>query len=209
MTYFPPGGSDQPRGPGYQEPLGFGPVGRPRRRPGWIWLLLTLAVLTAGIIWLIYGFASVASTIDDLQRVPVPGHGTVSLTHSGGYTLYYEGPGARKGDIADFHVNVDPASPGAAVASLTHYGTTVTYSLGSHQGRALLSLRVRSPGRFTVTTTGADRSNADLAIGGSIGSGIAGALLPSLPLIILGFGGSLVLLILRLVARRSAQRAYA
>ena len=138
----------------FQEPLSFGPVSRPRRRPSWIWFLVTLAILVAGIVWLISGFASVASTIDDLQRVPVPGHGTVSLTHSGGYTIYYEGPGARNGDIPFFHVNVAPASPGAAVASLTHYGTTVTYSLGSHQGRALLSLRLRSPGRFTVTTTG-------------------------------------------------------
>jgi hypothetical protein len=208
MTYFPPGSADQPPGQGFQQPLSFGP---PRRqwRPGWMWFVLTLAVLVAGIAWLISGIAGVAGTIDDLRRVPVPGHGTISLPHSGGYTMYYEGPGARNGNIADFHVNVVPASPGAAVASLTHYGASVTYSIGSHQGRALLSLRLKSPGRFTVTTTGADRADADLAIGGSVGSGITRALLPSIPLIIIGFGSSLVLLILRVVRRRSAQQMFA
>jgi hypothetical protein len=193
----------------FQEPVGFGLVSRPRRRPGWIWFLLTLAVLVAGIVWLISGVASVASAINDLRRVPVPGQGTVSLTHSGGYTLYYEGPGARTGDIPRLHVLVEPASPGAAVASLTHYNTTVTYRAGSHQGRAALSLRLKSPGRFTVTTTGVARSGADFAIGGSIGSAIISALVPSIPLIIVGFGGSLTVLILRLVRRRPARLGFA
>ncbi|HXS67124.1 MAG TPA: hypothetical protein VN767_30060 [Streptosporangiaceae bacterium] len=211
MTDFPPGGSDQPPNPGFAEPFAFGPAGPARRprRPGWIWFVLALAVLVAGIAWLIYGLTSVAGTIDDLQRVPVPGHGTISLTHSGGYTIYYEGVGARNGDIANFHVNVAPASSGAAVASLTHYGAIVTYNIGSHEGRAVLSLRLKSPGRFTVTTTGAARPNSDIAIGGSIGSGIVGALLPSIPLIIIGFGGSLALLIIRIVSARSGRRRYA
>jgi hypothetical protein len=56
-----------------------------------------------------------------------------------------------------------------------------------------------------VTTTGAARPNADIAIGGSIGSGIVKALLPSIPLIVLGFGGSLVVFILRVTSRRRRQ----
>ncbi len=215
MTYFPPGSADQPPGQGFGQPVAFGPagpagpIGRPRRRPGWAWIVLTLAILVAGIAWLIYGVASVASTIDDLQRVPVPGHGTVSLTHSGGYTVYYEGFGAQNNRFSFFQTRVEPASPGAAVASLDHYGTSVTYNIGSHQGRAIFSLRIRRPGRFTVSTYGTARPGADLAIGGSVAAGITGALLPSLPLIILGFGGTLVLIILRLVARRSARNAFA
>lgn len=206
MTYFPPG-DDQPQGTGFQgSPTGFAQTSPRKVRPGLIWIVLSLAVLVAGIVWLVFGITSVASTIDDLQRVPVPGHGTVSLTHSGGYTIYYEGPGARSGDIRPFHVNVVPASPGAAVTSLTQYRSSVTYNIGSHDGRALLSLQVKSPGRFEVTTTGAEPPNADIAIGGSIGSGIVKALVPALPLTIVGFVASLLLIIFHLIGRRRARQ---
>lgn len=207
MTYIPPGGVDQPQDPGYYgPPAGFAPASRQKVRPGRIWYLVALALLAAGIAWLAYGLASLAGTIDGLQRVPLPAGGTVSLTHSGGYIVYYEGPGAQNGNIPFFHVNIAPASPGAAVASLAHYGSTVTYNIGSHEGRAVLSLRLARPGRFAVTTTGAAPANADLAFGGSIGSGIVSALLPSIPLIILGFVGAPLLLILRIIAKRSMQR---
>jgi hypothetical protein len=65
--------------------------------------------------------------------------GSVSLTHSGGYTIYYEGPGAATGNFPAFHVNVAPASAGAAVGSLTRYGSAVTYDFGWHDGRAVLA----------------------------------------------------------------------
>lgn len=210
MTYVPPGGVDEPQGPGYEWPSpGFVVAPPPRVRPGRIWYVVALAVLAAGIAWLAYGLASLVGTVDGLQRVSVPGGGTVTLTHSGGYTIYYEGQGARNGNIPFFHVSVAPASPGAAVASLAHYGSVVTYDFGSHQGRAVLSMRVTRPGRFAITTTGNASANADLAFGGSIGSGIVSTLVPAIPLIVLGFAGALLLLILRAVGKRSARRAYA
>ena len=177
-------------------------------RPGRIWYAVTVAILAAGIVWLIYGLASVGGVVDGLQRVPLPGSDTISLTHSGGYTLYYEGQGARNGDIPLFHVSVAPSPPGSAVARLAHYQSTVTYNIGSHQGRAVLSLQVNRPGRFTVTTTGTPPGPADLAVGASIGSAIARALVPAIPLIIVGFTGTLLLLIIRLIVGRSARRVY-
>jgi len=178
-------------------------------RPGRIWYAVALAVLAAGIAFLAHGFASLAGTVDGLQRVSLPGGGTVSLTHGGGYIVYYEGPGAQNGNIPFFHINIAPASPGGAVASLARYGSTVTYNIGSHQGRAVLSMRVARAGRYAVTTTGSAPANADLAFGGSIGGGIVGLLLPAIPLIIVGFVGTLLLFILRVVGKRSRQRAYA
>jgi len=208
MTYFPPGGGDQPQGLGYQGQVpGFGVMPSPKLRPGRIWYLVALAVLAAGVAWLVFGVMSVVGTIDDLQRVPLPEGGIVRLTHSGGYIAYYEGPGARNGDIPFFHVRIAPASPGAAVVSLAHYGSTVTYNIGSHDGRAVLSLRVTRAGSYVVTTSGAAPSNADLAFGGSIGSGIVSALLPAIPLMIVGFLSGLLLFILRLAGKRS-RRAY-
>jgi hypothetical protein len=189
--------------------LDFVPAAYGKVRPGRIWYIPALAVLAAGLAWLIVGLTSVIGIVDGLQRVPVPGHGTVDLTHRGGYTVYYEGAGARRGSIPFFHVSVVPASPGAAVAHLTQYGSAVTYNIGSHDGRAVLALQVRSPGRFTVTTTGTAQAGGDLAFGGSLGSGIVTALVPSIPLIIVGFGGWLLVLILRLNGKRRAQRAWA
>ena len=44
MTYFPPGGANQPQGMGYQGPgPGFGLMPSPKLRPGRIWYLATRA----------------------------------------------------------------------------------------------------------------------------------------------------------------------
>jgi hypothetical protein len=161
----------------------------------------------AGLIWLSVGIGSLASTVDGLQRVPVPAGGAVSLSHSGGYTIYYEGPGAQSGNIPPFHINVTPASPGAAVSSLTRYGSTVTYNVGSHHGRAVLTLNVTRPGRFAISAAGAQASGADLAFGGSIAHGVVGVLLPGVPLMILGFLGAVILLIVRIVRKRAVGSA--
>lgn len=46
-----------------------------------------------------FGLVSVSSKIDSLARVPLPAGGNVVLNHSGGYVVYYEGPGAGTGRI--------------------------------------------------------------------------------------------------------------
>jgi hypothetical protein len=204
MNYSSPEGSGRPTAPASQwQAPGSAPI-RQRVRPGRRWYLLALAIFVAGVAFLVYGIVSLTSTISGLQRTPLPGSGVVSLTRSGGYTVYYEGPGATSGNIPAFHVNVTPASPGASVASLRHYSSVVHYDFGSHTGRVVLSLTVRGPGRFKITATGPATTGADVAVGGSIGSGIVGVLVPGIPLMILGFLGAIVLLIIRLVGSRSA-----
>jgi len=178
-------------------------------RPGRVWYLLALALIVGGVVWLIVGASSVISSVNNLQRVPAPGRGTINLTHSGGYTVYYEGPGAQSNNIPSLHVNVAPAAAGSAVSGLTRYGSSLTYNINSHSGRAVLALHVTKPGRFTVTVVGQRVSGADLAIGGSIGSGIVGTVGPSIPLILLGILAAILLFVIRLIRKRSARRAYA
>ena len=207
---YQPGGS-QPGGgypPGGYPPGGYPEGQRPKVRPGRIWYLLPLALLIAGIVWFAVGITSVIHSVNSLQRVPAPGTGTVHLSHSGGYTVYYEGPGAQSNSIPGLHVNVAPVSSGARVSGLSQYGTSLTYNIGSHSGRAVLTLHVTKPGRFKVTVTGQRVSGADLAIGGSITSGIVGTVAPSIPLFILGLIGLIVLFIIRFIRKRSMRNAY-
>ncbi len=208
MTYPPQQGPYQ-QGPYQQGQYQQGPYPRQKVRPGRIWYLVPLALFVAGAAWLIVGIVSLSSTVNGLQRVPVPAGGTVSLSHSGGYTIYYEGPGAQSGNIPPFHINVTPASPGASVSSLTRYGSTVTYNVGSHHGRAVLTLNVTRPGRFSISATGAQATGADLAFGGSIAHGIVTIVLPAVPLMVLGFLGALILLTVRIFRKRALRPGYA
>jgi hypothetical protein len=167
---------------------------------------VAVALVAAGLAWLIVGIVSLVGTVSDLQRVPLPAGGTISFAHSGGYIVYYEGPGAQYGPIPSYHIDVVPASPGASVRSLTRYRSNVTYNVGSHYGRAVLTLHVTHPGTFRVTATGAQVAGAQLAFGGSIASGIVGVVLPGVPLMIIGAIAAAVLLIIRIVRKRALQR---
>ena len=218
----PWGGTPQPGGqpyggmpqPGSQYP-GQPPViagtgtGRPRVRPGRIWYLVPVLLILGGIAWVVFGFVSLSSKVDSFARVPLPGGGTVALNHSGGYVVYYEGPGAVSGQIPSFNVQIAPAAPPAAVGrrSLKTYGSSVNYTIGAHQGRAVLTLQVVHPGRFLVVPSGASAvaGGSDLAFGQSIGGSIVGIVLPTIGLIFLGIASWIVLFIIRLTRTRRAR----
>lgn len=174
-------------------------TGRPQVRPGRIWYLVALAVFLVGVVWIVLGLISVSHQVDAFPRVPLPTGGTVALDHSGGYVIYYEGPGASRGQVPSFHVRISPAAPPAAVGSSRAYASSVTYSFGSHQGRAVLTLQVVHPGRFRVETAGAPAvaGGSDLAFGSSIAGRVAGTVLPSIGLIFLGIIGAIVVAIIR------------
>jgi hypothetical protein len=135
--------------------------------------------------------------------VPLPG-GTVTLIHSGGYVVYYEGPGANSGRIPSFNVRIAPA---AAVRSLQSYGGTLNYTIGTRQGRAVLTLQVVHPGKFLVETSGAGGAAAgsDLAFGQSIGGSIVTIVLPTIGLIFLGIASWILLFVIRLTRTRRAR----
>jgi hypothetical protein len=229
MTAYPPSGGNEPPGgyipPGnYPPPAGYPqaggfqppgfspgiPSGGPLKvRPGRIWYLVDLAVFAAGLAWLITSIFAFAGTIDGFQRVPMPAGGKVHLGHTGGYIVYYEGPGAQNGRFPSFFMRVTPASSGASVAShsLRQYGSSLTYNVGSHHGRAIFTMNITGPGTFAVTISGTPAPGSDLAFGGSIARGIVGLIVPAVPLMVLGFFGWLVLFIIRIARKSSMRRA--
>jgi hypothetical protein len=180
---------------------------RARIRPGRIWYLVGLLVFLGGVAWLVVGLVSVFSHVNAFARVAVPAGGQVSLDHSGGYVIYYEGPGAQSGRIPPFQVRVTPASAGAAVRSLAPYGGSLTYSNGSHQGSAVLTLQVTHPGRFTVETPGGTNlpAGSDLAFGDSFGGGLVASIVGGVLLILAGLAALIVIFIIRIVKTNRAR----
>ena len=161
-----------------------------------------------GVAWLVIGLVSLGHQIDSFPRVPLPAGGAVTLNHGGGYVIYYEGPGAKSGQIPGFHVRIVPAASSPQMGSLKTYSGSLTYSFGSHQGRAVLTLQVARGGRFLVEPFGAP-SHSDLAFGSSIAGGIVGIVLGSLALIFAGIVAAIVLLVIRIVKTRRARAAAA
>jgi len=181
-----------------------------RIRPGRIWYLAAVLVILGGIGWLAFGVISLGSHINSFPRVAVPDGGQVGLDRSGAYVIYYEGPGADSaGRIPAFEVRVIPASPSAAARSLTPFPHTLTYSIGSHEGRAVLTLQVSRPGRFTVETSGADTvpAGSDLAFGDSFAGRLVSVLAPGVLLILAGCLGLVVIFIIRAVTASRARSA--
>jgi len=181
-----------------------------RIRPGRIWYLVAVLVILGGVGWLTFAVLSIGSHINSFPRVAVPEGGQVSLDHSGAYVIYYEGPGADSaGRIPAFQVRVIPASPSAAARSLTPFPHALTYSIGSHQGRAVLTLQVSRPGRFTVETSGADSvpAGSDLAFGDSFVGRLVSTLAPGVLLTLAGCLGLVVIFTIRAVTASRARSA--
>jgi len=180
-------------------------------RPGRIWYLVGLLVFLVGVAWVYFGLTSVVSEVNSFPRAPIPAGGQVSLDHSGGYVVYYEGPGAQSGQIPAFRVRVTPASASAAVQSLAPYDGTQTYGIGSHQGSAVLTLQVTRPGRFTVETPGAAGvpAGSDLAFGDSFGGGLVASIAGGVLLILAGLAGLIAIFVIRLVQANRARSAMA
>jgi hypothetical protein len=173
-------------------------------RPARTWYWVALVVFLAGAGWLGAGLYMLVERVDSFQRVTLPGEGEVSLDHSGGYVIYYEGPGAAEGNVPDFTVNVTPLSESAVVQDLEAYGGGLTYSFGSREGRAVLTLQVASPGRFLIEAPDAPAmpGGSSLAIGSSVAGSIVGIALPSVVLMVVGVGGAIGVAIVRRRRRR-------
>jgi len=181
-----------------------GPATPARLRPSRAWYWVALAVFLAGVGWLGGRVYMLAQQIDSFQRVAAPGSGEVSLDHSGGYVIYYEGPGAADGDVPAYDVNVTARSQSSAPMSLEAYSGSLTYSFGSREGRAVLTLEVAGPGTVLIEVAdgGATPGDSSLAIGSSIAGDIVGIVVPAVVLMLVGVGGAIAVAIIRHRRRR-------
>ncbi len=170
----------------------------------WLGGLLMLFSVIGAVAWLVISLVGVASTVDGWLRVGVPAEATVQL-EARKYVVFYESPTAQE-QVPPFRVQVFDAQSGAEVP-VAPYAGSLTYDFGK-QGSAQGTITPPRPGKYrVVTTTEGDTSEANIALGESVGTDLARAAIGSVLIgLTLGFAG-LILLIVTGVRRSRARRA--
>jgi hypothetical protein len=190
-TWASPAGSGDALNP---EPLAAPPA---RLRPGRIWYLVALAVIVAGPAWLLVGLAALNGQINSFQRVALPGNGEITLTHSGRYVIYYEGPGAAAGNAPALTVRLRPLSASAAVRGIAPAGSD-SFSFGSHADTAVLNLQIAHPGRFLLQASAPTApAGSHIAVGSGVGGSLVRMIVPFIALIVVGVCGVVAVAFIR------------
>ena len=159
--------------------------------------MLALAVIVAGVAWPLAGLAALTGQINSFQRVALPGNGEITLTHSGRYVIYYEGPGAAAGNAPALTVRLRPLSSSAAVQSITPSGS-LSVSFGSRADTAVLNLNIAHPGRFLLQARApAAPAGGHVAVGSDVGGSLARIIVPAIALIVAGVCGVVAVAIIR------------
>ena len=177
----------------------------------WYWVGGALVATGVGVaaLLLVNGVFGFLNRIDDFQRVPVGGEGTVVFERTGGYTLYYEQPFSSDGGDPGLDVQLEQAEGGDAVP-LSEYDSRVTYDVGRRHGRALFSFRIAEPGRY-VLRVGSPRapegvtSRDVVAVGRGLGRGLAVRIVTAALVGLLGLAGGAVLIIVTAVKRHATR----
>ena len=171
-----------------------GAMGTHSIRPAVFWYWVAGAAVVAAVVWfalsLFLGFQSLSRQVKGFQRVPIPGQAEVSFAEPGGYTLYFEelGSSTDQGTIPPFNVSLTSVTSGQEI-SIRDYGTSVTYGLPGHSGRALGTFRIEERGRFLLRAEAEPRGvQANVAIGPSVGPTIVRA-------VVLAIVGALILVL--------------
>jgi hypothetical protein len=182
----------------------------PSRR--WYWVAGgLLAGALACLALAIFGFFSLGHKIDTFQRVKVPGQGEVTFTSTGGYLLYFEGPGmTRAGKRGRVRVLLQSVSDGTRVPITKLSRVSEKYTLGGHTGEAVASFTITRPGRYVLSDGGATGlAPAEIAVGRGIGTSLARpVVLILLAVLVLLPGGILAGIITAVRRRRSRRRMH-
>ncbi len=158
-----------------------------RRRSARRWYLVAWAVVAAGAAWFVIGVLALNGQINSLQRVALPGTGEITLTHSGSYVIYYEGPGAANGKVPALSVVVRPLPGSAAVGGITRYPDSFSISGGGRADAAALTLRIARPGRFLVETTAPTApAGGHLAVGSDLAGSFGRSIIPAAAIFVVG-----------------------
>ncbi|KAA0234648.1 MAG: hypothetical protein JJLCMIEE_02209 [Acidimicrobiales bacterium] len=183
----------------------------PRRLWYWIAGLIALAGIGSAIAWGLISWNGLVETVDDFERIAVPGQARLDFSEATGYTIYYEesdqGPEATYFGTPGVEItNVATAE----VLPVSTYLTDLTYNLGGRRGVALYTFEVDEPGEYEVVVTGeaGPNSGVELAFGPGIGGTLVWTILGALALLFGGFVLAIVVAVVVAVRRASVRRKY-
>jgi hypothetical protein len=178
-----------------------------RSRAGyWIGGGLIAAGVVGAVLWFVLSLVNLNNEVDDFQRVPVPGEGTVQL-EARKYVIYFEGPNADEA-VPRFEIAITETDTERALAIDT-YGGSLTYSFG-REGSAQATITPPRAGSYAVRTSGADGTpGAQVAFGRSIAGSILRSILGVFAIGGVVSGAGVVLLVVTIVRRRRARTAAA
>jgi hypothetical protein len=163
--------------------------------------LVGFAVIGA-IVWGVIAFGHIANTVEDFQRVPIPGRAEVRL-EARKYVIYVEGPGA---DQAVPPVNIAITKRGSSTRPpIRAYGGSLTYSVG-RTGSAQATVTPPRAGVYRVRAAGGDSAGSfELALGKSVGGEIISTVVGVLVIgAVFGIAGIVLLIRTRRRRRRVA-----
>ncbi|HEV2069419.1 MAG TPA: hypothetical protein VGR26_06465 [Acidimicrobiales bacterium] len=185
----------------------------PSRAGLWLGGGLVAGGVLAGVILFAAGALSTGlQSAQDLEqqlrafaRVPVPGQQDLTL-EPGGYTVYYEGPGASDDDSErpSFRVALTPASGGNPIP-FADYEATLTYTGLGREGRALWTLSVDERGTYRIRVFDASERRGQLAIGPSLALPLEEPAKTAAVVALSGLGAGVAVIVVTVVWRARAR----
>jgi hypothetical protein len=175
-------------------------------RPARFWYWVAgglLAAAVACVALAVASFVALAHQISGFQRVPVPGQARVTFTSTGGYLVYFEGPGQGRGRA---RLLLRDTSDGRLVQVSDLSGRTESYALGGHSGQSVASLSISRPGRYVLSAArSSGPAPADVAVGRGLGADIVRGVVLILAAVFT-FAGSVITGVITALRRGRARR---
>ena len=182
-------------------PIVHGPL-KPRAYWYWVGGLVIAAGMIGAVAWLVSGLVGLSDTVDDFERVPFVGGGTVVIDEAGGQVVYVE-PG---GGSFPSSMRISVVGPAGEPIATAPYGGSLTYDFGGRSGAALATFDAPVAGEYQVAAVETGSSVArELAVGPSFAGHLVRTIV--VPFVIGGVGviAGVVIIVVTAV-RRSRER---
>ncbi len=168
----------------------------------WIGGALILIGIAGAVVWLVVGLMGISNAVDEFERVPADGGGTIALDDDRPYVVYIE-----DGSTSRFATDVRLAiiDPSGDEVDLRKYGTEFNYDFSGRSGAASFTFRSDEAGDYTVVSESSS-SRATVAVGRSLAGTLVWTIVT--PFVIGGVGLLLgiVLMVVTLTRRSTDKR---
>lgn len=179
--------------------------GIPSRKGYWFGAAIVVLGVLGAVVWVGLTFLRFSDTVDDFQRFPLNEEGVVTFAGTGGYVIYYEGPGASDGNVPEGQVQITPVDGGDPL-DLAAYDTDLTYDF-DRSGVAVLTVEVDEPGDYLLVSQ--SEGDGHLAVGRSVASRLVFGLVGGFAVGGLGVVVGAIVLIVTAVRRRGPRPTHA